>query len=165
MVHYIRLRLRKPDQSNNPYNQYNRIQPNLTTFPIGQPPPPLPHQDSTHYKTQLQTKSPPKHPLLHRPKHHEADGAKRKRQLEPDIPPILRVADRLADGADEPDLRHAHDGAEDAEAEGQDGGDAGREEARVVPDGDVVLAALEDEVLAQGDAFVDGEPVALLHVC
>lgn len=69
----------------------------------------------------------------------------------------------FANGPDEPNLGHAHDGAEDAEAEGEDGGDAGREEVRDRVDGHVVArhAALEDEVFGQGDAFVDGEPVAL----
>ena len=93
------------------------------------------------------TPSPPKLLLLQSPKEGKTDRAKRKRQLEADVAAVLRVANLAADGADEPDLRHAHDGAKGAEAEGEDGGDAGREEARVVPDGDVVLAALEDEVL------------------
>ena len=109
--------------------------------------------------------SPPKLLLLQRPKHHEAERRKRKRQLEADVAPVRRVADPLAHGPDEPDLRHAHDGAEDAEAKGHDGCQARRQEARVVPDGDVVFAALEDEVLGQGDAFVDGEPVALFTWC
>lgn len=99
--------------------------------------------------------------LLQTSKHRETDRAERERQLEPHVAPVLRVPDPLADGADEPHLRHAHDGAEDAEAEGEHGGEARREQARVVPDGDVVFALLEDEVLRQGDAFVDGEPVAL----
>ena len=111
--------------------------------------------------TQRPPPLPPKPALLQRPKNPKTHRRKRKRQLEPNVAPVLRVPDRLAHRADEPNLRHAHDGAEDAEAKGQDGGDAGREEAGVVPDGDVVFAAFEDEVLGQGDAFVDGEPVAL----
>lgn len=69
-----------------------------------------------------------------------------------------------ADGPHEPHLRHAHDGAEDAEAKGDDGGDAGREEMRGGVDGDVVAAdaAFEEEVFGEGDAFVDGKPVALV---
>lgn len=68
----------------------------------------------------------------------------------------------LAHGPDEPHLGHAHDGAEDAEAEGGHGGEAGGEEVRGGVDGGVVAggAALEEEVFGEGDAFVDGEPVA-----
>ena len=91
--------------------------------------------------------SPPKLLLLQTSKDRKTDRAERKSQLEPHITAILRVPDPLADGPYEPDLRHAHDGAEDAEAESEDGGEAGREQARVVPDGDVVFALLEDEVL------------------
>ena len=85
--------------------------------------------------------------LLKGPKHREADRAKCKRQFEANIAPVRRIPNLLAYGPDEPHLRHAHDGAEDPEAKGQDGGDAGGKQARVVPDGDVVLAALEEEVL------------------
>lgn len=53
----------------------------------------------------------------------------------------------LPNRPDEPHLRHSHKGTEDAKAKGEDGGDAGGEEFAVVPDGDVVLAALEVEVL------------------
>ncbi len=91
--------------------------------------------------------SPPKLLLLKGPKHREADRAKPKRQLEANVAAVCRIPNLLAYGPDEPHLRHAHDGAENPEAKGQDGGDAGGEQARVVPDGDVVLAALEDEVL------------------
>lgn len=105
--------------------------------------------------------SPPKLLLLKIPQPAITDKRKRERELEADIPPVARQADFLADGADEPDLRHAHDGAEDAEAEGEHGGAAGGQELARVVDGDVVLALLEDEVLGEGDAFVDGEPVAL----
>lgn len=67
------------------------------------------------------------------------------------------------DRPDEPHLRHAHDGAEDAEAKSDDGSDAGWEFGGLVVDlGPVAAEALfEDKVFAQGDAFVDGEPVAL----
>lgn len=69
----------------------------------------------------------------------------------------------LPNGPNKPHLRHPHDGAKDAEAEGDDGGDAGREEVRGGVVGGVVAgdAAFEEEVLGEGDAFVDGEPVAL----
>lgn len=63
----------------------------------------------------------------------------------------------------EPHLRHAHDGTEDAEAEGEDGCDARGQEMRGGVVGDIVAvdAAFEEEVFWEGDAFVDGEPVAL----
>jgi len=92
------------------------------------------------------TTLPSKRPLLKRPQHQVRNPRKRKRKLKPHIAPVRRAADFLAHGADEPDLRHAHDGAEDAEAEGEDGGHAGGEEVRGVVDGDVVFAFFEDEV-------------------
>ena len=95
-------------------------------------------------------------PLFQTPKHAITDRAEGERKLEPHVTAVTRIANLPADGAYEPHLRHAHDGAEDAEAEGEHGGDAGREQARGVPDGDVVFALFEDEVLGQGDAFVDG---------
>ena len=99
--------------------------------------------------------------LLKRPEDDITDPRKRKRQFEPHVPTITRIADFLAHGTDEPDLSHAHHGAEDAEAESQDGGHPGGKQVRGVPDGDVVFALLEDEVFAEGDGFVDGKPVAL----
>ena len=109
----------------------------------------------------IKTSSPPKLLLLKIPQPAITDKRKRERELEPDIPSIPRQTDFLADGPDEPDLRHAHDGAEDAEAEGEHGGAAGGEQLARVVDGDVVLALFEDEVLGEGDAFVDGEPITL----
>lgn len=100
--------------------------------------------------------SPPEPPLFQTPKDGEAERAERKGQLEAHVAPVSRVPNLPAHGADEPQLRHAHDGAEDAEAESEHGREAGGQEFRVVPDGDVVFALLEDEVLGQGDAFVDG---------
>ena len=101
--------------------------------------------------------------LLQRPEPDITHTGKRKRQRKPNVPAIPRQPDLLPDRPDEPHLRHAHDGAEDAEAERQDGGDAGREERGGHVDGGVVAgeAAFEDEVLGEGDGFVDGEPVAL----
>lgn len=74
---------------------------------------------------------------------------------------MLGQTNVLADGADEPDLSHAEDGAHDAEAERPDGGNAGWERRRGSVDGDIILAVREDEMFRQGDTFVDGEPVAL----
>lgn len=62
------------------------------------------------------------------PQTHVTDSAKRKRQREPHIAAELRQANLLADGANEPHLRHAHDGAEHAEAESDHGRDAGWKE-------------------------------------
>ena len=106
---------------------------------------------------------PPKPLLLHRPQNTIRDEGKRKRQLEPDIASITRRADMFPNGPDEPHLRHAHDGAEDAEAKGRDGGDAGGQEVRGGVDGRVVAAdaAFEEEVFGERDAFVYGEPVTL----
>ena len=109
---------------------------------------PQSHPSKLLYIHQAKTnKSPPKLPLLQRPQQPKTHRAKRKGQLEANVAPVRRIPDPLAHGPDEPHLRHAHHGAEDAEAKGEHGGDAGREEARVVPDGDVVLALFEDEVL------------------
>ena len=65
--------------------------------------------------------------------------------------------------ADVPDLAHAGNHAGDAEAEGDDGSDAkGQLGGLVVVRGVVTAeAALEDEVVGEGDALVDGE----LAVC
>lgn len=89
----------------------------------------------------------PKMRLLQRPKPQITNRSKSKSERKPHIATITRVPNMFPDRTDEPDLRHAHDGAEDAEAEGEDGGDARGEQFAVVPDGDVVLAAFEVEVL------------------
>lgn len=89
-----------------------------------------------------------KRPLLHCSQPQIRNRRERKRQLEPDIPAKHRTSDFLANGPDKPHLRHTHHGAEDAEAEGQDGGRADGEEVRCVPDGDVVLAFFEDEMFS-----------------
>jgi len=122
------------------------------------------HLISTHARKQkAPVASPPKIPRLDRPQANITDGAKRKGELETDVASIPRQTDPASDGADEPNLSHAQDGTHDAKAEGGHGGDAGRELGGLVVDLDVVaeVAALEDEVFAEGDAFVDGEPVAL----
>lgn len=46
-----------------------------------------------------------------------------------------------------PHLGHSHDSAENAKEKSQDGGHTGRKELGIVPDGDVVFALFEDEVL------------------
>jgi len=106
---------------------------------------------------------PPQNPPLHRPQDRITNARKPKRQRKPHIATICRVPNQLANRADIVDLGHAHDGAEDAEAESEDGGEAGGEEARVLVDGEVVAgyAAFEEEVLGYADGGVNGEPVAL----
>lgn len=130
-----------------PNKQQNYLTNPYHPHPI--PSHPIPNETNTN-------PLPPKLPLFQSPEHRKTNGTERESQLEAHVAPIARIADPLAYGADEPHLRHAHDGAEDPEAEGEYGGDAGWEQARVVPDGDVVFALLEDEVLGQGDAFIDG---------
>ena len=108
--------------------------------------------------------SPPKNPPLHPPKPTISHPGKPKTQHKAHIPAILGRTDAFPHRPNPPHLRHAQHGAHDPEAEGQDGGDARGEEGRGVVDGDVVVAAgvFEEEVFGQGDAFVDGEPVALV---
>jgi len=87
---------------------------------------------------------------------------KRKCQLKPDITTKL-ATDVLANGANEPYLRHTHDRAKYAEAESCHGSDA-----RWEPGGFVVVlnhvpaeTLFEDEVLGKSDAFVYSQPVGL----
>ena len=63
--------------------------------------------------------------------------------------------------SNEPHLRHAHDGAEHAEAECDDGGNSGWEEIGSVPDGDIVFTLFVDKMFGKSNALVDGQPVAL----
>ena len=60
---------------------------------------------------------------------------------------IPRRANPASYRAYKPYLRHTHDSAKDTEAESEDGSAAGGEERGGVPDGDVVDALFEDEVL------------------
>ena len=98
----------------------------------------------------------PKMLLLEIPKPREADRREAERELKPDVASKPGQTDLPADWPDEPHLRHAHDGAHDAEAEGQHRCDARGQQGGGVPDGDVIFAGFEDEVLGEGDAFVDG---------
>ena len=91
---------------------------------------------------------PPPHPTfpclppellpLQIPERRISDRTERKREGKTDIASVPRGADAGADRADEPDLGHAHDGAEDAEAEGGDGGEARGQLGGGQVDGDVV---------------------------
>ena len=102
-------------------------------------------------------------PLFQRPQNGITRRTKRKSQRKPNIASVPGRTDQFPNGSDEPCLGHPHDGAEDAETKGADGGDAGWEQARVAVDGDVIAtdAALEEEMFGEGDTFVDGKPVAL----
>lgn len=101
-------------------------------------------QQSTHYHQNIRPQSPPQHrmatwqqyhptpnpgslppkvALLKRAQHEVARRRKRKRQLEADVA-AERAAGVLGDDARVPDLVHAENRARDAEAEGDDGGDA-----------------------------------------
>lgn len=107
--------------------------------------------------------SPSKFRFFQRPKPAVTDESEREREREPDIATVGGGADPFSNGTDEPDLRHTHDGAKYAEEEGGDGSDTRRQEVWGGVYGWVVTreSAFEDEVLGEGDPFVDGEPVAL----
>lgn len=66
------------------------------------------------------------------------------------------------DRPDEPRLRHARDHTSDATAEGSHGGIAWGQFLRAIVDGGIIPgeATLEDEVIDEGDALIDGEPVS-----
>lgn len=67
-----------------------------------------------------------KHPLLHRAENGIGNGAEGKGEREPDVAAVRGRTAALTNGADEPDLRHAEDGAHDTETKRHDGGDARR---------------------------------------
>ena len=54
---------------------------------------------------------------------HESEG---ECQFESDISSIIGISDQFTDRTFQPYLRHTHDGSEDAETEGYDGGDSRR---------------------------------------
>ena len=85
--------------------------------------------------------------LLETPQQTHRNRTKRKRKLKPNITSIPRRTNPASDRTNEPHLRHTHHCTEDTKAKGQHGGAAGWEEGRGVPDGDVVFALFEDEVL------------------
>lgn len=108
----------------------------------------------------------PKPPLLHRPQPQIRNKGKSKRQREPNITTIRWITDVFPNRPNEPHLRHTHDGAHDAKAEGDDGCDARWEEMRGGIVGNVVAfdALFEEEMFRDGDTFVYREPVALIIV-
>ena len=90
------------------------------------------------------------------------DTGKSKSQLKTDIPAITD-ANQPANGPDKPHLCHTHDRAKYAEAEGAKSGKGWRKLRRLIVLFWIVGARtlLEDEMLWEGDAFIDGQPVAL----
>ena len=114
----------------------------------------------------LRPSLPSKLPLLQSPKNPVTDTTEPKSQRESNIASKLRVTDQLSDRAGEPYLRHAHNSTKDPEAKGENSSEARRQETRVLVDGKVVSgkAAFEEEMFGKGNAFVDGEPIALKTV-
>ena len=85
--------------------------------------------------------------LLQRSQNTHRNSTERKSKLESNITSIPGRTDFAAYRTNEPYLRHTHYSTEDTEAECQHGGSAGGKKGRGIPDGDVVFAFLEDEVL------------------
>ena len=85
--------------------------------------------------------------LLKRSQNTHSNGTKRKCKLESNITSVPGRTNFASYRTNEPHLRHTHHSTEDAKAESQHGGSAGGEKGRGVPDGDVVFALFEDEVL------------------
>ena len=101
--------------------------------------------------------------LFESPHNAVADGSKAKRKLESDIATVLGVSNLSANRAYVPDLSHAHNRTEDAEAESCDSGEAGWElgRSKIVSRNVAVDAVSEEEVLRKGDSFVNGKPISL----
>ena len=85
--------------------------------------------------------------LLKRSQDTHSNRTERKCKLESNITSIPGRTNFASYGPNEPWLRHTHYSTEDAKAECQHGGSAGGEKGWGVPDGDVVFAFFEDEVL------------------
>lgn len=94
--------------------------------------------------------------------HAIRDKGEGEAQLGADVAAVGSLSRLEGDGSHVPDLAHAHDHAYDTAAEGADGGETGRQLVGLVVVLRVVTceAALVEEVIAEGDALVDGEPVA-----
>lgn len=91
-------------------SQVHRIRCSHTN--ILPPPPPIPKYHP------ITVPLPPKPPHLQSPKPHITHRRKRKRKRKPNIAPKPWQPNKPSNGPRKPLLRHAHDGAEDAEAEG-----------------------------------------------
>lgn len=89
--------------------------------------------------------------LFHRPQHTVTHKCKRKSQRKSNIPSIIRRTDVFPNRTDEPLLGHSHHSAEDAEAEGHDGRETGREEVRGGIGGGIIAfdPFPEDKVLGE----------------
>jgi hypothetical protein len=95
-----------------------------------------------------------------------SDERKRKAQLKANVASKRRFASLQGHWANEPDLTHSNDHTCDTATEPEDGRDTRREFRRLVVDGWVVCChgALVQEVIAEGNALVYGEPVACIVV-
>jgi hypothetical protein len=95
-----------------------------------------------------------------------SDERKRKAQLETNITSKWRFASLQGHWADEPDLTHSNDHTCDTATEPEDGCDTRRKFRRLVVDGWVVCChgALVQEVVAESNALVNGEPVACIFI-
>jgi len=85
-------------------------------------------------------------------------GGEREAQLEADVTAVRSLTGLQGDGTDPPLLAHARHHSCDTTAEGADGCDARRQALGMVVELWVVAAhaALEHEVIGQGDSLVDG---------
>jgi hypothetical protein len=90
---------------------------------------------------------------------HKGEG---ETKLESDIATKWCFTSMEGNWSDEPDLRHSADHTGNTEAESGDGGNAWRKGLGVVVQFWVVAAHafLKEEMVAEGDAFVDCKPVA-----
>jgi hypothetical protein len=100
--------------------------------------------------------------LLERSENAISNTGECERKFEANITTKHRT-NLLSDRSNKPDLSHAHDSTEDTEAECSNGCKARWEFGGLIIDFGCVAteATLEDDVFWEGDAFVDGEPVAL----
>ena len=85
--------------------------------------------------------------LLKRSQDTHSNSTERKSKLKANITSIPRRTDLASYRTNEPHLRHTHYSTEDTKAESEHGGAAGGEKGGGIPDGDVVFALFEDEVL------------------
>lgn len=90
------------------------------------------------------------------------NGREAESKLKSHIATVRCTAAQLSNWPHEPDLCHAENSAHDTEQESSDGGNSGWELVLV----EVVLwlvageATAVEDVLGEGDAFVDGEPIS-----
>ena len=101
-------------------------------------------------------------PQLNVAQNEVRNGRKDKTKFKSDIAAIRSLSSVQGDGPNVPYLAHAGHHARNAAAEGPDSSNAWRQALGVI----VKLwpvsthAALEEKVVSEGDAFVDGQPVS-----